>query len=60
MPKKRSENHLAEKSPRNVMQTPTRGKNAGGQTNGQFENDPKHGRGRGQFGAAGDPPRIVK
>ena len=36
----------------------TRGKNAAGQTNGEFELDPK--RRKGQFTAAGDAPRMIK
>lgn len=43
---------------KNVMQHPTRGKNAGAQSNGQFERDQKHG--RGNFSRAGDAPRMVK
>jgi hypothetical protein len=50
----------AAKKTKNVMQNPTRGKNAGAQTNGQFERDKKHAGGRGQFGGAGDPPRMTK
>jgi|GEM_PF-4850325 hypothetical protein len=34
----------------------TRGKNAAGQTNGQFERDPR--RRTGNFEGAGDPPRM--
>lgn len=36
----------------------TRGKNAAGQTNGQFERDPK--RRSGQFQGAGEAPRMKK
>jgi hypothetical protein len=36
----------------------TRGKNAAGQTNGQFEQDQK--RGAGQFTQAGEPPLMKK
>ncbi|HUS05783.1 MAG TPA: hypothetical protein VMZ52_05790 [Bryobacteraceae bacterium] len=36
----------------------TRGKNAAGQTNGEFELDPK--RRKGQFTGAGDAPRMHK
>ena len=38
----------------------TKGKNAGGQTNGQFERDSKRAGGRGQFTGAGDAPRMAK
>lgn len=54
-------NKTTEKKPGKTMNKPQdvgRGKNAGGQTNGQFERDMKHG--RGQFVRAGDSPRIVK
>jgi hypothetical protein len=57
MSKKKFEDKLARKA-KNVMQQPTRGKNAGAQTNGQFERDDKHG--TGQFSGAGDPPRMTK
>ncbi|MDZ4802442.1 MAG: hypothetical protein SGI92_30150 [Bryobacteraceae bacterium] len=36
----------------------TRGKNAAGQTNGQFEHNSKSG--TGQFGGAGDAPSMKK
>ena len=36
----------------------TRGKNFAGQTNGQWEQDPK--RGAGQFNQAGEPPLMKK
>ena len=59
MPRKNNDDKTANK-PRNVMQHPTRGKNSGAQTNGQFERDKKHAGGRGQFTGAGDAPRMTK
>jgi hypothetical protein len=59
MSKKRIDEKLANKT-KHAAPNATRGKNAGGQTNGQFERDEKHGGGRGQFSGAGDPPRMTK
>lgn len=56
-----SRKKIAEKDPANTRNVPSnvgRGKNAGAQSNGQFERDQKHG--RGNFVRAGDPPRMTK
>jgi hypothetical protein len=52
---------MQKKDPMYMKKAPTgvgHGKNAAGQSNGQFERDMKHG--TGNFSGAGDPPRIVK
>jgi hypothetical protein len=53
--------HPAEKSEQKALKNAnmnTRGKNAAGQTNGQFEQDQK--RKGGQFTQAGEPPNMRK
>ena len=52
---------MQKKDPMHMKKAPTgvgHGKNAGGQSNGQFERDIKHG--TGNYSGAGDPPRMVK
>ncbi|MDX2149794.1 MAG: hypothetical protein SFV54_03600 [Bryobacteraceae bacterium] len=57
MAKRKIPGNAAQK--RKKTDTPvTRGKNAAGQTNGQFEQDPK--RRSGNFEAAGEAPRMIK
>jgi len=56
-----SRKKISKKDPVNTRKAPTgvgRGKNAAGQSNGQFERDQKHG--HGNFTGAGDPPRMTK
>jgi hypothetical protein len=56
MAKKKNPIQKQEAQARKIVTQYTKGKNAAGQTNGQFEQDPK--RRGGQFSGAGDPPRM--
>ena len=52
---------MLKRDPLHTNKMPTgvgHGKNAAGQSNGQSERDTKHG--TGNFGGAGDPPRMTK
>ena len=58
MPKTRNPLEQSERKAQNLKNLNTRGKNAAGQTNGQFEQDGK--RRTGQFTGAGEAPLMKK
>ena len=58
MSKKKNPMEQSAKEARKNADPNTRGKNAAGQTNGQFEQDRK--RKAGQYTQAGEPPQILK
>jgi hypothetical protein len=58
MPKSKHPTEQSEAKRRKLKSPNTRGKNAAGQTNGQFERDSR--RRQGQFSAAGEPPLMHK
>ena len=58
MAKKKNPTEQSAQEARKLTNPNTRGKNAAGQTNGQFEQDNK--RKGGQYTQAGEPPRMQK
>ena len=59
MPKKKNPMEDSSREASKLKNLNTRGKNAAGQTNGQFEKDPK-GRTGGHFTGAGEAPLMKK